>query len=58
MRPTVANPKKKLPAGMRPRDGQKEISDGACLAHDTDFFKAASAISHIGDGDVHLRLYC
>jgi hypothetical protein len=58
MHPTNVSREKKLPAGMRPRDGQKEISDGACLAHDTDFFKAASAISYIGDGDVHLRLYC
>ena len=43
---------KKSPAnGRRPRDGQKEISDGACLAHDTDLFKAASAIPRNGDGD-------
>ena len=48
-------PTKKMPAGMRPRDGQISfISMVQRIAHDADLFKAAPAIMK-SKGDGHER---
>ena len=45
-------PTKKMPAGMRPRDGQiNSIAMAVYVPRDAAFFKADLAINHKDDGD-------